>query len=663
MAAIVTHLLRKTTILHRSRVVVANYRRSFQIQNNVSSQQNPQTLAASTSETSNTRPINVTKLMGYLTLDANNQNRVNYKVLHNVITSAVKEYVPPSEGAFLLHCCTMLPDMNTQDKSKLIDTIWNDGILKSGDPTKEQIVALLRAYKVIGRSIEDFNGFLAQHNCVDGDVELYEEFLHLVCENGSDNDGIAKVLSDMKRRGFALREKSFNALILGHSKNKSVENCEEVLQSMVASKLPPSSETYMFLVRAYIENGDITKATKILSEKSGKFSQEQSFLIIRAAAVNDSTDLVKMTMKLLPVDSLLNKSVVPGLRNICTELIHMDKAEMAYSIIDNLPKIKLTDGESVDSFGIFFINEMVRRNDHWKRIIHFAQRLVDSDRNSRALHCCCELMLRANSPNSIKCLEYLGEREPLRPHYFWPLLLQRYRVDGESGVVDVLKEMTNLNVPVDEETVLQYVLPKLKITMKDPKQALKILCDEAGVSINILLTPAICHLLHQLRVNEALDLVKSHQTKVDGDQLFWPLITTVRKFDTKSPIAAFVELVHTITTRSLKPNSDLIGPILIDTIGGKTVDASVFGPLLKQCHKVGLKIPISTCDKLLLHVRNNLPNELQKKCVIFLEQMLDELTNDNSPEQTVNHPRDMNLKELECHLIELQSKNLNSRGE
>lgn len=665
MASIITHILRRAPVLYRSRAVLSNYKDSHRNNSNVSSrvvfttfnQQNVE--AESSSETS----VNDSKLMEYLTSDAANINRVNYKVLHSVVTKSVKEYVSPSEGTFLLQCCTMLPDTNTQDKSKLVDSIWNDGILKCGDPTKEQIIALLRAYRVIGRTIDDFNSFLTQHNC-EGDVELYEEYLHLMCENGIDPDGIAKILTDMKDREYPLTEKLFNAVILGHSKNKNLENCETVLDTMMSVYISPSSETYMHLVRAYIENGDAAKATRLLSDQGGTFSQEQVFQIVRTAAVNNSVALTKHAMKLLPVDSLLSKSIVPGLRNICTELINMDNPEMAYTIIDNLPQIKFTDGESTDSFGTFFIYEMFRRNDDWSKIIDIAQRLVDSNRNDRALHCCCGIMLRANSPNSLDCLKYLSGKEPLQPHYFWPILHQQYRTEGETGMLNVLQEMRKLKVPVDEETINQ-VLPKLTITMKDAKQGVKMLCDK-GVPINVLLTSTLRYLLQQLRIEEALDLMKKHKAKVDGDKLIGPLIVIVRKLEKSSPITGFVELVQTIEARSQK--NDLVRQILVEAIArsGKTIDASVFVLLLKQFHTSGVKISTTAFDQLQRHVENNLPPEFHSKSTALLNKMLDK-TREVEPEHSgsgiFKHPRDMTVNELECHLVELQSKNMNCRGE
>lgn len=651
---------------YRSQIIVLSYRRNHQIETSVPVPplRNTQNLAQSTKEKVNgsVKPTDSYKLLDYLKSDANTHKRVNYKKFVNVVNSAVKDYLSPSDGAFLLDCCALLPDTNKQEKTQLVETIWNDGIIRCGQPTKEQIIALLRAYKVIGRTIDDFSAFLAQYDC-DGDVELYEEFLYLTCENGEITNGIVKVLSDIKNRGFPLTANLFNALILGHSKNKSVENCEKVLDTMVLANLKPTAETYMQLVRAYIENGDVTKAAKLLNEQGETFSQDQTFSIIKTAAVYDYADLLKEAMKLLPEDTLLNKNVVPGLRNICTELIHMDKLEMGYSIITNLPKIKFNETESVDSFGTFFLNEMIRRNEMWVKVLDIAQRLVASDRNKRALHCCCEIMLRTNSSNSLDCIKVLSQKEPLRPHYFWPLFLQHYHVEGENGILNVLQEMKNLNVPVDQDTLIHYVLTKLPLTMKDTKQGIRILSDK-GISIALLLSPVLCHLLQQFKIDEALTTIKLHKTKVDSDLLLWPSVLMVKNFNKTSPVATFAELVHIINTRNQKSNSDFAGQILVEIITRHSKTESVFVSLLEQFHAIGIKIPTTTSDQLLDLVQKTLPMDFRKKSTALLRKMLDKTIQTSATEQTGigKHPRDMTLDELECHLIELQSKNMNTRG-
>lgn len=675
MTSILLRQFLRTQTRYRSKIVVASYRWSHQIETNaIGSKENirstslksAQLLTQNTNEklVTKTHPSDLNKILEQLKSDAITYKRVNYKNFYSFVVNATQNYMSPNEGVFLLSCCTMLPDTSKEDKQQLIDIIWNDGIVKHDQPTKAHIISLLRAYKATGRTMDDFNAFLAQYKC-DADVELYEEFLYLTCENGEISDEIVKVLSDIKTRGFPLTENLFNALILGHSKNGSVENCEKVLDTMISVNLRPTSETYMQLVRAYIENGDVVKASSLLNERGDTFSQEQTFAVIRSAAINDCVDLLKRAMQFLPEDALHNTHVVPGLRNICIELIHMDKVEMGYIIVNNLPKIKLKENEHTDSFGVFFINEMVRHNGEWTKIVDIAQRLIDSGRNTRALHCCCEIMLRARSPNSLDCLKVLSQKEQLRPHYFWPLFIHHYHSDGEAGILNVLQEMKNLKVPLDQDTLIHYVLTKLPITMKDTKNGIRILGNK-GVSIGLLLTPVLYHLLQQFKIDEALTTLNLHKTKVDSDFLLWPLITNVRNFNSNSSVVAFAELVHIIEARNHNGYCNLAGQILTDIItkNNKTVEASILVSVMEQFYKIGLKIPSSTCDQMLAHVQKYLPIDVRKKATAFVNKMLDKTIETTEIEQAgiVKHPRDMTLDELECHLVELQSKNMNTRG-
>lgn len=339
---------------------------------------------------------------------------------------------------------------------------------------------------------------------------------------------------------------------------------------------------------------------------------------------------------------------------------------MGYSIINNLQKIKFNDTEDRDSFGEFFLYEMIRRNDEWVKVLDIAQRLVDTGRNERALHRCCEIMLRLNSQNALDCMKVLSQKEPLRPHYFWPLFLHNYNSDGENGILNVLQEMKNLKVSVDQDTLVHYVLRKLPITMKDAKHGIKILSDK-GIPIALLLGPVMNHLLQQFKIDEAVKIIKLHKTKVDSDTLMWPLIMNVKQFNETSPVASFAELVHTINGRNQKVNFDLAGQILLEVLSNNknTVASTVFVSLLEQFHAVGIKIPTSSVDLLLELVQGNLPMDFRKKSTALLRKMLDKTIQTNATEQRgiAKHPRDMTVDELECHLIELQSKNMNTRGE
>lgn len=611
----------------------------------------------------NSTPSDLNKCLEQLKSDATTYKRLNYKTFYGFVNVVVKDYVSPSEGAFLLQCCTMLPDTNKQQKSELIDKIWNEGIVRCGQPTKEHIISLLRSYKVIGRTIEDFNEFLSKHQC-NADVELYEEFLYLTCEVGQNR--IVDVLADIKIRGFPITENLFNALILGHSKNGSLENCEKVLDTMASANLTPSSETYKQLIRAYIENDDTSKADNLLNEKGDSLSQEQLFEVIKTAAINDSVGLAKKALNFLPDNALLNKHVIPGLRNICIELIHMKKSEIGYSIIENLPKIRYNENEDTDSWGVFFISEMIRCNEDWSTVVAICKRLIHSDRNPRALHCCCEIMLRMNSPNAFECIKVLGETEPLRPHYFWPIFINLYKLEGEGGILKVLNEMKAMKVAIDQDTLVHYVLAKLPITMGDTKQGIQILEDK-GIPIGLLLTPLLCNLLQRFKLDDALKVLKLHKSKVDIDLLLWPLIVNARNFNQNSRFATFAELVNVLDSRNQKGPCNLARQILLEIIANnaKVLDASVLVAILEQFHSSGIKISTAMCDQMIAHVQKCLSMDVRKNVVILLRKMVDKTLENSSiePSGPIKHPRDMSLDELECQLIELKSKNLNTRGE
>lgn len=325
-----------------------------------------------------------------------------------------------------------------------------------------------------------------------------------------------------------------------------------------------------------------------------------------------------------------------------------------------MPHITFNKAEDADTFAVFFISEMVRRNVQWTRIVNIIEKLISSKRNERALHCCCKVMLQTNSPNTLDCLKFLNEKEPLRPHYFWPLFLSHYHSNGETGILNVLQEMNNLKVPVDHDTLIHYVLTKLPITMKDAQNGIRILSDK-GITIGLLFTPVLYHLIQQFKIDEALAILNLHKTKVDSDMLLWPLIMNVRNFKKNSPTPVFAELVHTINARSEK--SSLAGKILVDIIGD--LEASVLVTIMEQFYAVGLKIPTKTCDEMVDHVNTYFPKDIRNKAAALLRKMLDNTLDDTITANygQVKHPRDMSLEELESHLIELQSKKMNTRGE
>lgn len=614
-----------------------------------------------------------------LRTDANKLKRINYHSLILAIDLADKAPASASECLFLISCCSMMPDKPRPEKIALIDQIWQV-LVNNNVPTKDQVVHLLRAYKANGKKL-NFVEFLEKYKSVAIDIQFYEELLYLACENGY-TDGMVEVLSEIKKKDLPLTEQTFNALILGHSRSRNLKNCEMVLDTMHLANLEPTARTYMELARAFIENGASDKAEALLTDKGALFIESQVISIIRTATRrDDQSKIMSMAFGLLPNDAIHNKHIMPELRNTCIELIHANEPRKAYKIIESLPVPKFADNEDTDGFATFFLNELIRSGTKVDDVLEIAQKLVESGRNLRAIHVCCEVALRYDSEDSLRYLTQLAAQGPLRPHYFWPRFFSQHRQNGESGVLQTLNEMKGFQVALDKETISNYVLPKLPLTLKDTRMAIKML-EDRGCKMSDLITPLLAYLIYQERVANATEVVKAYSTRIDKDSLLWPLMTFVKN-SKYSNSNVYENLVQLLKALSLKTNTssstsstdaeeyDLSGHLLMELVSNNTKRISYrdLSTLLNEIHQQGGGIRISKFAGEILQqymqkcndasLRQQVEEVLRKVCDKKLSAAAAEQFDENVH---ILHPRDMKLDELECHYIELESKNLNVRG-
>lgn len=208
------------------------------------------------------KDVTLSNVLEQLKIDVNKMKRINSQFLITAIELATTESITSVDCMFLLNCCSMLPDKPRPEKLALIEQIWHliltSETTTDRQPTKSQLIQLLRAYKANGKKL-DVAEFLKSHAAHTDDVVLYEELLYVASEVG-DNDGMVALLNEIKQRNYPLTEHIFNSLILGHSRSRNLRNCEMVLDTMALANVEPSSKTYMELVRAFVENGASDKA-------------------------------------------------------------------------------------------------------------------------------------------------------------------------------------------------------------------------------------------------------------------------------------------------------------------------------------------------------------------------------------------------------------------
>jgi len=230
-------------------------------------------------------------------------------------------------------------------------------------------------------------------------------------------------------------------------------------------------------------------------------------------------------------------------------------------IITALPNPSFNEKQSIDTFGVSVLNELIREQIPETDIISFAQMLIKSGKNERALHLATEIAMRRSPPTALVYLEQLAALEPLRPHYFWPLIMYNFRRFGESGIITTLKHMERLKSGIDNETLYIYVFPQMRITLENPKLGAKMLAD-AGIKPSQFLTPLLRHLLSQQKITEALQIVDLYPVKLDILEQLLPTLTQLSvnvRATRRYPL--FAKLLHEISKRSEKAKDDVIGQL------------------------------------------------------------------------------------------------------
>lgn len=588
--------------------------------------------------------------------------RVNWRNLNEIVGSLETSKYSHEEMCFLLECCgNMIPDRTREDKIDLLTKIWNKIEFKSENDYR----ILLRIYRENLFNLEDFQSFLGNMKS-EPNIEIFQDLIYLYCQVGNIPKSM-EVLSEMKKLNFPITESVFNALIIGHSKNKDLINCETVFETMNANGVKPSSETYTVILGSYLENLNFEKFEKKLKEFGNLLNEAQLVYLIKIGIFNGSSEKIIVDLvKLLPDETLNNSRISPNLRNIMIELVHSGKVQDALQLINSLPKPEFQPKEDIDIHGSFVINELIKTKTSLDIFMDFCNNLINSGRNTRALHIACELALKTHSDISIELLKKLSEKEKLRPHYFWPVLMSASKRQGEAGVLEILDLIKELKVGLDFQTINFYILPKLSITIKDAKKAIKVLEDH-GIKTSQLLTPLTSQLLFQQRFTEILEILPLYQTKIDTDLLVWPLVVSAGSMRTQKNHSIIAKVVKLLIDRSSNQIFDLGGNLMMEIVSHNKMkfDYNNITELLQEYQKSGIKISNLSSEVINQHFQKCNSEEKRKSVETILKTCLDKKMSLPSAElfnNHITHPRDMSLEELECQLIELDSKKLNSRG-
>lgn len=560
--------------------------------------------------------------------------------------------------------CSRLVNFKNDEKEKLINTIWSKMLEKDHAPSAGCIIALLKAYCHIGKTIENPKEFFDKYIC-DGDVSIYEEFLHLACVNGT-QVLVDSILEAFKEDGWPNTERVYNLLIVYHSRAGSLDKCEDIVKTM-REKITPGAETYKELVNAYVQNNNKTNALNLLNAHGKELDNSQLFDIIRCAALHGSdSEIITAALEFLESATLNSKQIVLELENICIETLYLNKDSNhldfdPYDIIVKHLPVPVFENEDMDKYGLFGIREMISKGMNKTILIEYCGKLVSSKRNERALHVACAIALKHHSPLAVDLLTALSEKEQLRPHYFWPLF---HQATNESDVLEITKFANKLNTNLDIETMLKYIFPKISNTLNDSALGFKIL-EACGLKSSRIKTAMLIYLLEQNKPVEAFHVAESYPARVNAQLLTAPIVSCILGISNKKHIFQATKLIKEVAAvRSIK-NIDWAGQILC-AIAGSYKEAQQNFPtvleLIRNFTRIGVKV--SKTESVALLARMTKQRNVHAECERLLSHIVEEKWISMSQEEMLpgHNSHNAPIDELENHLHELQAKNLNTRG-
>ncbi|KAL7745245.1 hypothetical protein ACLKA6_008290 [Drosophila palustris] len=596
------------------------------------------------------------------------------RLLQRLEATALGEKLPlnAAQLQFLLGSCVpeLLPVQTSKERLLLFRRIWAQ-LLRVEQPTLSHYHTQLQMLRQNQLPLPDHRALLAEIATYNGapDAILYSAMLDVAGASGNMRQA-TELLAEMRQLNFALTEGNFHALLLGHARSGDLPGVKNVLNSMLAADIPHTVSTQALCFVSYVENAELDKARDLLKQHADQFNAPQLLQMLRAvmSCPKVDTQLMQQLVGQLPKEYVNDVDVPPAINSLCIQLLHRGQAELMIQLVATLPVPSYNEKQNIDGYGSLLLQELFRAHTPLEQMLQFAGQLRERGQNTRALQVLAELALRRQPSVALSCLEALSAAgESLRPHYFWPLVLHLHKREGERGVLRLLAEMQRLGVECDEPTLRVYVLPNLWQTLQQPRQALQQL-DDVGVRPSQTMVHVLTQLLQQQHVSQAQELLQLYPTRLQLSTLVAPLAALAVHLRATKRYGPFAQLVQALQQRSLQRREDFVGALLLQMCAAQSRLSQEPESLLRFLHelqRLELKVSPAAAESLLntasnsdVETRQSIAKTLQKMRNPELTLPADAVTSGGF----IKHPRDMSLDELECHLIELEAKQLNTRG-
>ncbi|XP_050036569.1 leucine-rich PPR motif-containing protein, mitochondrial [Dermacentor andersoni] len=473
----------------------------------------------------------------------------------------------------------------------------------------------------------------------------FQRLIHRYCQQG-DIGGASKILEHMKSQDMAINEKVFNSLVLGHCRAGDTESAWNVLEVMRNAQLEPTADTFHALLVGCAERGDQAGLERALREadRVDTFLPDELLLdVVRVLACAGHHSMLDMLLERTRRLAGYTQDCI----NVCLQLLAQGQDEVAYRMLLTM------DTPRNEYHGNFFVSQMVRRGLPLERVLHYCKDLQSRGLNSRALVRCAEVALANRSELALPLLREMHQQGmPLRTHYFYPLVLAQG--SNEQGIYDVIKEMMDLGVDANYDLLAEYVFPA--VNTEDAATVVEKL-KGLGLSVSSIVNPLVLHHLQASNLDKALAVVEQFPVNLVPSLVVPSLAACYR--DTRQAVPAVKLLSMTLQG----PEATATGTSRTDWAGRFLTECLVDEPALHLNNLIPellankVHISRSTADTLRARHGQSLNGSILDMLDQISAEKLDDFGDSRLPSQN-----DMGIEELEAHLLELQSKGMNTRG-
>uniref|UniRef100_A0A3B5M0T3 Leucine-rich pentatricopeptide repeat containing n=1 Tax=Xiphophorus couchianus TaxID=32473 RepID=A0A3B5M0T3_9TELE len=378
-----------------------------------------------------------------------------------------------SNHALLLlrSCGSLLPEVPMEERNDLAQRVWNKLQELGAQYDVSHYNALLKVYlqNEFKFSPTDFLAKMEAANVQPNRVSAPFCLLAFIDST---------ILGFMKSKDLPITEAVFSSLITGHSRAGDIESAANILSVMRGAGVEPSPDTYVTLLNAYGEKGDLESMKKTLeaaeSADCSLMDRDIMQVILTLAKAGQQQHIPEMIERLRH-----ERGYIPDAMNLCLSLITQGHEDTAFSLLKTFPTLQSETNDS-SILGNFFLRHCVNMDTALEKVVRYCKELQELNLHTSSFTFTLSCALEAQKLGKSLMKTVKEQNLPVRPHYFWPLLTQPLKENNVAGIVDIcLKCMTRLGVSPDLETLATYILP----VFPSLEAALKTLQVIAKVSI------------------------------------------------------------------------------------------------------------------------------------------------------------------------------------